>query len=893
MKVNVEKAVCALVALGFSGLVNAAEVTVDFANETGPVKAVNGVGQPPMIGGPGNYYMFHYLKQAGIPYSRLHDVGGAYGQMRYVDVPNIFRNFEADENDPKNYDFTYTDDLLKALVANNVEPFFRLGVTIENAVEKGFPGYRCDPPKDYAKWARVCERIIAHYTEGWADGYTWNIAYWEIWNEPDNMPEPERNPLWRAPWSEYLKFYGIVAPRLKKRFPRLKIGGYGSCGFYAGVGAGQVKAANSSPRLDYFITCAEEFLAAAKEKGWPLDFFSFHSYSAPEAAIRQVRYADDLLNRYGFTADRTERVYNEWLPYVGHKNLGTALQAAGIAAELIELQNGPCDVACIYDARCGIGNYSPLFNALTYEPHKAYYAFTAFNELRKCGRAVKVDVKDAPKGFHVTAATGFDGSAVLFANDSDKAVPLAADFGKTPKEVRLTDASHTDAVVPLPAALPPRSFVVVLFAGAPDATADIQKRIDDAFRAGGGRVSVAKGTHRVRGLRLRSNVELHLESGAVLLASRDPEDYVGVMRRDLVEPVPAAFFTEAAAPFKGRKPSRSNTPGSRWNNAVIRLYRAKNASITGEPGSVIDGGNSFDLQGEEGYRGVHGVSAVACENLTLSGYTIRRTGNWAHRIMDSSNVRVTGLTVQGGHDGMDFHGCRNVEISKCKIHSGDDCVAGVLNEGLHLTDCDLSSSCSIFRLGGNGLVLENSTAHGPCEWPFRYLLPSHAKRSGLDGLPGCSRYNTISFFTHFGSVLDERPGDVVIRNFTVTDVDKLVHYNRSGNERWQHGPGLGRISFENVKVSGLKQPAVAYSPSTTSTALAMKACEIGFRERPKAFLLGANVETVRLDGVKITGVDGPLFLQWGDKKPAFDANAYEGPKPEAVPAEGKFTCRPI
>ena len=436
-------------------------VTVDSGSPVGPVKPVNGVGQPPMIGGPGNYYMFHYLKAAGIPYSRLHDVGGAYGQMRYVDVPNIFRDFEADENDPKNYDFVYTDDLLKALVANNVEPFFRLGVTIENAVEHGFPGYRCDPPKDYAKWARVCEHIIAHYTEGWAGGYRLNIAYWEIWNEPDNMPEPEKNPLWRAPWSEYLKFYGIVAPHLKKRFPGLKIGGYGSCGFYAGVGAGQVKAANSSPRLDYFITCADEFLAAAKERGWPLDFFSFHSYSAPDEAILQVRYADDLLNRYGFTADKTKRVYNEWLPYVRHENIGSAKQAAGIATELIELQNGPCDVACIYDARCGVGNYSPLFNCLTYKPHKAYYAYTAFNELRKRGTAVKT-VTDGTKGFHACAAKGTDGLAVFVANDTDCAMPLTVvAAGWTVAKAVVTDDRRTAVEVNALDELPPRSFALL------------------------------------------------------------------------------------------------------------------------------------------------------------------------------------------------------------------------------------------------------------------------------------------------------------------------------------------------------------------------------------------------------------------------------------------------
>ena len=51
--------------------------------------------------------------------------------------------------------------------------------------------------------------------------------------------------------------------------------------------------------------------------------------------------------------------------------LGTARQAAEIAAVLVDFQNGLVDSAAIYDARCGVGNYSPLFNPLTYKPHKA------------------------------------------------------------------------------------------------------------------------------------------------------------------------------------------------------------------------------------------------------------------------------------------------------------------------------------------------------------------------------------------------------------------------------------------------------------------------------------------------------------------------------------------
>ncbi len=436
-----------------------ARIAVDASVKTGPVKAVNGVGQPPMIGELADWSMMHYLKEAGVPYARLHDVGGWLGGGLYVDIPNLFPDFDADETKPENYRFVYTDSLMAQLVKNGVEPFFRLGVTIENFVERGYPPVWSMPPKDFAKWGRICEHVIRHYTEGWADGFRYKIEYWEIWNEPDNMPDPERNPLWRGSFKEFMDFYGTVAPYLKNRFPHLKIGGYASCGFYAGVGAGRVKAANSSPRLEYFVECAKDFLAAARDKGWPLDFFSYHSYSEPKEALRQVAYADRLLNEYGFTADRTERIFNEWLPYVSHENLGSALQAAGIAAEMIGLQNGPCDIACVYDARCDVGNYSPLFNPMTLKPHKAYYSLVAFNELRKLGSAVRCTSSDDDV---FAAAAADDGNvALMVVNLSAK--PVKVVFSGLPEKVacRLTDAQRTHAEVALPSCLPAHSFIVV------------------------------------------------------------------------------------------------------------------------------------------------------------------------------------------------------------------------------------------------------------------------------------------------------------------------------------------------------------------------------------------------------------------------------------------------
>ena len=55
-----------------------------------------------------------------------------FGGNLFVDIPNIFRDFDADETKEESYDFAFTDILIKNLVDAGVEPFFRLGVTIEN-----------------------------------------------------------------------------------------------------------------------------------------------------------------------------------------------------------------------------------------------------------------------------------------------------------------------------------------------------------------------------------------------------------------------------------------------------------------------------------------------------------------------------------------------------------------------------------------------------------------------------------------------------------------------------------------------------------------------------------------------------------------------------------------
>ena len=420
----------------------------------GKIKPLHGVGQPPIAGGRG-FGMFQYLTEAGIPYSRLHDVGGAYGNGRFVDIPNIFRNFDADETLPESYDFEFTDGLITALMEANVEPFFRLGVTIEN--DHTVKAYNIYPPKDFAKWARICEHIIMHYTEGWANGFNYDIKYWEIWNEPDNAPDLEVNQMWLGTKEEFFELYDITAKHLKSRFPHLKIGGYASCGFYDITGAYNPDA-QSTPRRAYFVEFFDDFLKFAKANNTPLDFFSWHAYeNSIENFERYAHFARLKLDVYGFTS--TEITCNEWNTEI--RTRGTYHHAAQISALMLAMQSLPLDSAMFYDARWGTSIYGSLFNPLDNSPYPAFYAFTAFNRLYELGSEFRVECDN--KDIRAVGATGEGGKALVIANPTENDMPLELE-GAEPIYYIVTDTRGPDRFTKTLSRVPANSIITVIFA---------------------------------------------------------------------------------------------------------------------------------------------------------------------------------------------------------------------------------------------------------------------------------------------------------------------------------------------------------------------------------------------------------------------------------------------
>jgi len=420
------------------------EIKVDFSKKLGAVKAMHAVGQPPFRGGfrKFDFSPMAYLRDANIPFSRLHDVGGAFGSYRFVDIPNIFRDFDADENDPKSYDFAFTDVLLKAMAQYELKPIFRLGVTIEN--QAPIKAYRIHPPKDYDKWARICEHIIRHYNEGWADGFNYGIEYWEIWNEPENGVGIE-NQMWTGTPLQFYKLYDVTAKHLKKCFgDKIKVGGYAAsclCGiFYHPEKYGldmtpwpkSERYEKHTFRLNFFLG----FMDYITEHNSPIDFFSWHSYEDVKHTRLQADYINKTLESYGFLGLETH--LNEWNNAHALSDHGTARAGAAACAMLCEMQNSPTDMLFYYDARILAGAYGGFFNFYTGKATPVYYTFKAFGKMFK---GTQTQCSCDENGIYTLAAVNGQKKCILISNYSDVSKELC--INEKGMSCYIIDESHS------------------------------------------------------------------------------------------------------------------------------------------------------------------------------------------------------------------------------------------------------------------------------------------------------------------------------------------------------------------------------------------------------------------------------------------------------------------
>ena len=422
-----------------------------------PMQAVNnGPTEPPSSGETTRNNYLDYVR-AKIPFARTHDssFSTVYDGPHTIDVMEIFRNFDADPYDPASYDFVHTDAYVKWTIEAGTEIFYRLGHRIEHERKK----YGTLVPKDFQKWAVICEHIIRHLNEGWGNGYHFGIRYWEIWNEPDLDPDDAKNKrTWGGTKAEFFEFYEVAAKHLKSTFPDLLIGGPA----VASVGA-----------------WSDEFLAHCKATDSPLDFFSWHIYAhRPTKVVEHAKMAREMLDKYGYTD--VESICNEW-NYVRDWRVNfrytidmihSIKGAAFVADVMLRCQaSGLVDMLMYYDARPGT-YWNGLFDLYHFDPQKPYYVFPMFSTLYRLGHEVELSTDDDE--ISAVAAVGDGKGAVMLAyycHDDDanasKIVSLSAiGASLSPKSLLRLDVSRDAQIEPYTGgeiAMMPNSVILVNF----------------------------------------------------------------------------------------------------------------------------------------------------------------------------------------------------------------------------------------------------------------------------------------------------------------------------------------------------------------------------------------------------------------------------------------------
>ncbi|MFT3980607.1 MAG: glycoside hydrolase family 28 protein [Ferruginibacter sp.] len=235
---------------------------------------------------------------------------------------------------------------------------------------------------------------------------------------------------------------------------------------------------------------------------------------------------------------------------------------------------------------------------------------------------------------------------------------------------------------------PKRIFVVTDYGAKGDGhtlnTAAFAKAIEACNKAGGGRVLVPKGKYLTGAIYLKSNVNLHLADGTVILFSTNPADYPIVFTR-----------------WEGMELMNYS--------ALIYAYGEKNIAITGN--GTLDGQASWEnwwawnqgkpsmqvkarnllheynhaqkdpktrVFGEGSYLRPNFIQPYNCKNILIADVKVLNSPMWNINPVLSENITIDNVTIIGhgpNNDGVDPESCKNVLIRNCYFDTGDDCIA--------------------------------------------------------------------------------------------------------------------------------------------------------------------------------------------------------------------------
>ena len=239
--------------------------------------------------------------------------------------------------------------------------------------------------------------------------------------------------------------------------------------------------------------------------------------------------------------------------------------------------------------------------------------------------------------------------------------------------------------------------------------AAIQKAIDECNRCGGGRVVLPGGKIYYSGsIELKSHVDFHVESGAILKASECFDDYVPSSQESGPVLQPASDI-----------PSYVNCEyHGRPRHYFIYALHGENIKITGE--GVIDGSeeiyhgetNQYHIEGRF-YPRIPMIFTEDIRHFTVKDITLTKCGFWTIHPVGCydvliESVRILNNTRMANCDGIDPDHCDQVRIMNCHIECGDDCIVLKTSQDFEeygpcqnivVSGCTLISTSSAIKFG--------------------------------------------------------------------------------------------------------------------------------------------------------------------------------------------------
>lgn len=239
-------------------------------------------------------------------------------------------------------------------------------------------------------------------------------------------------------------------------------------------------------------------------------------------------------------------------------------------------------------------------------------------------------------------------------------------------------------------------------------TGAFAKAINACADAGGGRVVVPAGIWLTGPIQLKSNINLHLEEGTVVLFSPNIEDYPLLMRT--WEGLPAVRYMP---PLYGENLKNIAVTGSGIFDGSGQVWRpVKKFKMTDSQwkelltsGGVLDKTkkvwwpsegalNGKEIVAELDKRGNAKteeyasareylrpvlVGLVQCKNVLLDGPTFQNSPAWNIHPLLCEDVIIRNINIRNpwwsqNGDGMDLESCRNVIVHNCRFDVGDDAI---------------------------------------------------------------------------------------------------------------------------------------------------------------------------------------------------------------------------